>query len=79
MRFKRRIGILTYIFFDYVTAMLVWAGFFFYRKFYIEDYPINIKQQILNDPNFFIGIFGIPFIWLVLYFGDVLMNFFRMR
>ena len=68
MRFKRRIGILTYIFFDYVTAMFVWAGFFFYRKFYIEDYPINIKQQILNDPNFFIGIFGIPFIWLVLYF-----------
>ena len=49
MRFKRRIGILTYIFFDYVTAMLVWAGFFFYRKFYIEDYPINIKQQILKD------------------------------
>ncbi len=68
MRFKRRIGILTYIFFDYITAMLVWAGFFFYRKYYIEDYPINIKQQILTDPNFFIGIFGIPFIWLVLYF-----------
>lgn len=67
MRFKRKIGIITYIVFDYISAMLVWAGLFFYRKFIIEDFPIQIKE-VFTDRNFFIGVFGIPVIWVILYF-----------
>lgn len=68
MRFKKKIGILTYIIFDYMSAMVVWAGLFFYRKFVIEDLPFDIDGQVLSDNNFFAGIISIPVIWLGLYF-----------
>mgnify|MGYP003463191521 FL=1 len=68
MRFKKKIGILTYILLDYFAAMLVWAGLFFYRKFVIEDLPFDITNKVLNDKNFFYGIFYIPIIWIVLHF-----------
>lgn len=68
MRFKKKIGILTYIVLDYIAAMLVWAGLFFYRKFVIEDLPFDIANKVLNDKNFFYGIFAIPIIWIVLHF-----------
>lgn len=68
MRFKKKIGILTYILLDYIAAMLVWAGLFLYRKFVIEDLPVDINRQVFNDKNFFYGIFAIPLIWIVLHF-----------
>jgi len=68
MRFKKKIGIITYILFDYVAAMIVWAGLFLYRKFVIEDLQFDIYRQVLNDKNFFYGVFGIPIIWIVLHF-----------
>lgn len=68
MRFRKKIGILTYIIADYLSAMVVWVGLFFFRKFVIEDLPFNMQEQVLNDRNFYAGVFGIPLIWLVLYF-----------
>lgn len=68
MRFKRKIGILTYILADYLAAFIVWAGLFFYRKFIIEDLPFDLQGNILNDNNFYVGVFTIPLIWLGLYF-----------
>ncbi len=68
MRFKKKIGIITYILFDYVAAMIVWAGLFLFRKFVIEDLPFDIYHQVLNDNNFFYGVFGIPIIWIALHF-----------
>ncbi|MFI5173119.1 MAG: sugar transferase [Chitinophagales bacterium] len=67
MRYKKKIGILSYILVDYFSAMVVWAGLFLYRKFVIEDFPIHL-HQVLNDRNFYIGVFGIPLIWVFLYF-----------
>lgn len=68
MRFKRKIGILTYILADYLAAFMVWAGLFFYRKFIIEDLPFDLQGNVLNDNNFYLGVFTIPLIWLGLYF-----------
>lgn len=68
MRFKKKIGIITYIAADYVAAMIVWVGLFLFRKFVIEDLPFDIYNRVLNDKNFFYGILGIPIIWLALHF-----------
>jgi exopolysaccharide biosynthesis polyprenyl glycosylphosphotransferase len=68
MRYKKKIGILTYIFFDYVAAMIVWAGIFCFRKFVIEEHEFNLAEHALNDSNFYFGILGIPLIWIALYF-----------
>ncbi len=68
MRYKKKIGILTYILSDFISAMIVWAGLFFFRKFVIEAYAGNIHSLILEDPNFYYGVLGIPFIWLTLHF-----------
>lgn len=68
MRFKKKIGILAYIIIDYLSAMIVWAGLFFYRKAVIEDVPVELHKQIFQDNNFYAGVIGIPFIWIALYF-----------
>jgi exopolysaccharide biosynthesis polyprenyl glycosylphosphotransferase len=68
MRYKKKIGILTYILFDYIVAMIVWAGLFFYRKFIIEEHAFDLKKYAFNDSNFYYGIFGIPLIWVALHF-----------
>ncbi len=68
MRYKKKIGIFSYIFFDYLVAMLVWAGIFFYRKSVIEHQPFNLKYYVLNDPNFYFGVIGIPASWVLLHF-----------
>ncbi len=68
MRIRKKIGIITYIVFDYLMACLVWTGLFLYRKFIIEDYPFNISLHVLNDSKFYIGAFGIPLIWVLVYF-----------
>lgn len=44
------------------------GGLFLYRKFVIEDLPVDINRQVFNDKNFFYGIFAIPLIWIVLHF-----------
>lgn len=68
MRYKKKIGILTYICFDYLSAMIVWAGLFFFRKFIIEAYTGNVHSLILADRNFYYGVVGIPIIWVALHF-----------
>ncbi len=68
MRYKKKIGILTYILFDYIAAMIVWAGIFCYRKFVIEAHAFDLGGQAFNDRNFYYGILGIPLIWIALHF-----------
>jgi len=49
---------------DFVTAMLAWACFFFYRK-RVEEVPINM--EVFEDPNFWYGIVMIPIGWIFIY------------
>ncbi|MBC8048428.1 MAG: sugar transferase [Fimbriimonadaceae bacterium] len=67
MRYKKKIGIFTYVLFDYITAMIVWAALFFYRKFIIEDLPFDIQKFVINDEKFYYGVVFIPFVWLFIY------------
>ncbi len=53
-----------YIFFDFLAAMLAWAGFFIYRKT-VEGAAID--ASILSDKKFTLGIFLIPLGWVLLY------------
>lgn len=68
MRFRKKIGIITYIVFDYLMAYIVWTGLFLYRKFVIEDYPFDINAHVLNDTKFYLGAIGIPALWVIVYF-----------
>lgn len=68
MRLKRRIGIFTYVLFDYITAMIVWAAFFMYRKISIEGQPFSINDAVFEDKKFYYGIILIPALWLLIYF-----------
>jgi exopolysaccharide biosynthesis polyprenyl glycosylphosphotransferase len=67
MRYKKKIGIYTYVLFDYIAAMLVWAALFFYRKFVIEDQPFDVNKFVIHDSKFYYGVFCIPTLWLLLY------------
>ena len=49
---------------DFVTAMLAWACFFFYRK-RVEEVPIDMR--VFEDPNFWYGIVMIPIGWIFIY------------
>ena len=67
MRAYKRIGLITYIFFDFLTAALSWAILFIFRKFYIEANPESNFTDLL-DENFYFGIIFVPLGWLLLYF-----------
>lgn len=61
---QRKIDMLLYTILDFMTAMVAWACFFWYRK-YIEGSPdISIS---LTDSKFWFGIFIVPTGWLLIY------------
>lgn len=51
-----------FILFDLITAALSWAGFFYFRKVYVEHAPFELTDQ------FYIGVVIIPLFWFGLYF-----------
>lgn len=60
---------LKYLIADYIAASIAWGLFYIYRKHSVE--PIifeDIKAVILQDPKFYLGIFLIPFFWIILYY-----------
>lgn len=54
-----------YMFLDYLMASAAWASFFAFRK-KIESGRVD-WSQILDDSNFYFGIFIIPIFWIFLY------------
>ncbi|MCP3930551.1 MAG: sugar transferase [Bacteroidetes bacterium] len=64
MKRQRRFDTFVYHIFDFITAMLSWACFFFYRK-QIEGGSFD--WAVLNDNNFWLGILIIPIGWILLY------------
>lgn len=60
--------VIKYLLSDYLSAMLVWALFFVYRKYSINPEILDhINENIFSDFKFYIGIIVIPFFWLFLY------------
>lgn len=51
-----------YIITDAIAAVASWGLFFIYRKQFIEHAPFT------PDVNFYLGIFIVPFFWMVLYY-----------
>ena len=68
MRQRKRIGMIGYVFCDFVAAVVAWAIFFLYRKYVIEDFNAFSEFSSHLDPKFWLGITVIPASWLVLYF-----------
>ncbi len=64
MRDRRVTDIVIYGILDFVMALLAWACFFVYRKSAENGY---FEWQMLDDRNFYIGIFLIPLGWVLLY------------
>jgi len=52
---------------DFLTAMLAWACFFLYRKSLEFENELPQDKTILEDSNFWVGIFLIPTCWVLFY------------
>ena len=65
MSSKKYIQPLWYAVSDYITTAIAWALFFVTRRVLLNQ-PIDL-ESFLEDRNFWLGIFLIPFGWLVLY------------
>jgi len=65
MQQVKRIGIITYVLTDLLTAMLAWTCFFAFRKYYVEGAPFELFY--MNDNRFFLGAILLPIIWVIFY------------
>jgi len=64
---NRKLQAAKYIISDYVSAATAWFLFYHFRKFYIESVNYGFKIPVDYDLNFFIGLFGLPLFWLMIY------------
>jgi len=65
MRETKKIGLLFYVLWDYLAALLSWALFFTYRKIVIENLPFSWMHY--QDIRFYLGIAIIPIGWMMLH------------
>ncbi|HMM10553.1 MAG TPA: sugar transferase [Bacteroidales bacterium] len=64
---NRRLQVAKYVILDWLTALLAWTLFYFYRKQTENPAFHENFQLIFGDPNFWYGITLIPTAWLLLY------------
>lgn len=64
---NKKLQTLKYVFFDYLTALIAWGLFFFYRKREFYYSPEEHVQAVVSDPKFWYSIILIPLSWLILY------------
>jgi len=69
---------LKYLFSDYLAASAAWILFYLHRKLNIEPQIFGYEIPVNLDLRFWVGVFGIPVAWLVLYyFTGFYKNIFR--
>ena len=68
MRRRKKIGLITYLFFDLVAAALAWCVTFAFRKFFIEDRPFDLQEYVFSDPKFYLGAAAVACGWILIYF-----------
>jgi exopolysaccharide biosynthesis polyprenyl glycosylphosphotransferase len=65
---NKNLQVFKYVFFDFIAAAITWSLFFIYRKYAVDPQNLhNIKEQVFQDNNFYLGITLIPTFWLILY------------
>lgn len=62
-----RLQVIKYVLADLISAMLAWAGFYLYRKVYIESALYGYSVPFVPDKNFYLGITVIPLVWVAIY------------
>ncbi len=69
---------LKYLISDYLAASVAWILFYLHRKLNIEPQIFGYEIPVNLDLRFWLGVFGIPVAWLVLYyFTGFYKNIFR--
>jgi exopolysaccharide biosynthesis polyprenyl glycosylphosphotransferase len=64
---NKNLQIFKYAFLDFLTALLAWLIFFIYRKYYVDPWFFEHYTVILDDPNLYFGVVGVPAFWMLLY------------
>jgi len=67
MRPYRRIGLITYVVFDFLAAAAAWFLLYLFRKLFIEDLGGLSVLEMLNDRTLLIGVLIIPSCWVLGY------------
>lgn len=65
MNAKRQL--IKYVVADYVSAVMAWVVFFFFRKFYLDSVTHEHPKGFDFDQNFYLGVLTIPLFWMALY------------
>ncbi|MFN8164875.1 MAG: hypothetical protein U0X76_01550 [Bacteroidia bacterium] len=63
---NKKLRTFTFIFADWLAAVLAWALFFVYRKTVIEHLPFD-PRSFSSDPKLFYGLLFIPLGWVAIY------------
>ncbi|MFL5752457.1 MAG: sugar transferase, partial [Bacteroidia bacterium] len=63
-----KLQVFKYVFFDFLSAAIAWALFFFFRKYYIEYQKFGELPFHIISTKFYLGITFIPLCWVVFYF-----------
>ena len=64
---NKHLQVFKYAFIDLLTALLAWLVFFLYRKYYVDPWFFEHYTVILDDPNLYYGIIGVPAFWMLIY------------
>jgi exopolysaccharide biosynthesis polyprenyl glycosylphosphotransferase len=64
---NKKLQVAKYIVADYLTALCAWMLFFIYRKQAVDSNLMDHIGMVFLDKNLYLGIFIIPFYWLLLY------------
>lgn len=56
-----------YVVTDWSCALIAWTLFFLYRKNNEDPNFLEHYQLVFQDPNFIVGIIGVPIFWVLLY------------
>lgn len=57
-----------YILFDFLAASAAWILFYLFRKIQIEPQVFGTQVPITLEATFWVGVLGVPFAWIVLYY-----------
>jgi exopolysaccharide biosynthesis polyprenyl glycosylphosphotransferase len=66
-RLNEKKQIIKYILSDFISAALAWTILFIFRKSHIESSTFGHEVDIILDRNYYLGLIGIPTLWICIY------------